>query len=117
MAKFKVGDTVRWLLGDCVTMTHLKEYRVEWVYKGVDENVYIKNDKGSTGVWSERRFELVVPPVPKAIPSTYTVTWKVHPIKGYQSLIDGELSFGSQDLAEGFASLFKPVVLTTVTKD
>jgi hypothetical protein len=34
MAKFKVGDMVRWLTGDCVTMTHLKVYRVEWVYKG-----------------------------------------------------------------------------------
>jgi hypothetical protein len=79
------------------------------------KNVYIKNDKGSTGVWSERRFELVVPPVPT--PSTYTVTWVAPAICGYQSLIDGELSFGTEEEAHAFAHLFKERVETSVTKD
>jgi hypothetical protein len=111
MSKFKVGDTVRFksrkdidYVVSCATTDNVKL----WISDARNEQ---------TSWWANTLLELVVPPKPKPKPSTYTVTWKVHPIKGYQSLIDGELSFGSQDLAEGFASLFKPVVLTTVTKD
>jgi hypothetical protein len=118
--KFKVGDTVRWVLGsDFLTMTRCKEYTVTntFEFDNDKQNLLVVNDHGNDASWSCGFFELVTPkPEPKANP-TYTVTWEVPAIDGYQSLIDGELSFGTEEEADGFAQLFKERVQTTVTKD
>jgi hypothetical protein len=119
MSKFKVGDTVRWLPSGFITMTGHKQYTVisTFEFDNNKQSLRIVNDNGDRDSWSCDFFELVTPkPEPKADP-TYTVTWKAPVLNGYKSIVDGELSFGTKDEARGFASLFYPEVITTVTKD
>jgi plastocyanin len=113
--KFKVGDTVR-----CVNSDG-EEFAI-----AQGANYLILNERdgdvelvGLNTFWfSSNRFELVTPkPKPEPTPSTYTVTWVAPRKNGYTSLIDGELSFGTEWEAYGFAGLFRSDVRTTVTKD
>jgi hypothetical protein len=118
MVKFKVGDTVRWVVTTCHSMTYWDKYVVNKTYNCVDgtQNVYVIDDNGKTHCWAGWRFTLATPD-PKPKPSTYTVTWVAPRKNGYTSLIDGELSFGTEWEAYGFAGLFRSDVRTTVTKD
>jgi hypothetical protein len=119
MSKFKVGDTVRWVSKGFLSMTFCKEYTVisTVLWKGRQILSVLDDDKESTIGWLSDNFELVTPkPEPKANP-TYTVTWEVPAIDGYKSLIDGELSFGTEEEADGFAQLFKERVQTSVTEE
>tara|TARA_R110000796_G_scaffold34290_1_gene88706 strand:+ start:2962 stop:3309 length:348 start_codon:yes stop_codon:yes gene_type:complete len=114
MGKFKVGGAVRCYNNDKLEGV-LREGGL-YVIESISGNSLAFTGK-TGGYYSGDRFETVVPkPEPKADP-TYTVTWKVEAAPGFQSLIDGELSFGTEDEAEGFADLFRSDVRTTVTKD
>jgi hypothetical protein len=116
--KFKVGDTVRWVVPFCDSMTYWDKYVVNNTYNCIDgsQSVYVIDDNGQTHCWAGWRFTLATPD-PKPKPSTYTVTWVAPRKEGYTSLIDGELSFGTKEEAVGFACLFKDDVNVKVTED
>jgi hypothetical protein len=113
--KFKVGDTVR-----CFDNGKLEGVLREgclYVINNISGNSF--EFKGNRGFYFSRsRFDLVTPKPcePRADP-TYTVTWKAPVRAGYKSVVDGELSFGTEGEAKGFAELFRFDVRRTVTKD
>ena len=111
--KFKVGDTVRFKTGSAKGQDYeVSDAREQEIRLWVSDT-----HNGQTSWFPNTELELVTPkPEPKADP-TYTVTWKAPVRNGYKSIVDGELSFGTKDEARGFASLFYPEVITTVTEN